>query len=92
MVSVSHSQGSCGKIRYSFIAWSLFGVGSRQFLNPITSAKTTYSPVTKDKQVEKECELRRLHEGANPFESEEELNDRIAELEADLAGLVPITF
>jgi hypothetical protein len=46
--------------------------------------------VTKDEQVEKEFELHRLHEGDNPFESEEELSDRIAELEADLAGLVPI--
>jgi hypothetical protein len=70
----------------------IFGVGSGRFPNPIASAKTTYSPVTKDEQVEKEFELRRLHEGANPFESEEELSDRIAELEADLAGLVPITF
>ena len=40
--------------------------------------------MTKDERIEKESELYRLHEGANPFETEVELKDRIAELEADL--------
>ena len=40
--------------------------------------------MTKDERIEKESELYRLYEGANPFENEVELKDRIAELEADL--------
>ena len=40
--------------------------------------------MTKDERIEKESELYRLYEGANPFETEVELKDRIAELEADL--------
>lgn len=40
--------------------------------------------MTKDERTEKESELYRLYEGANPFETEVELKDRIAELEADL--------
>ena len=40
--------------------------------------------MTKDERIEKESELYRLYEGANPFETEIELKDRIAELEADL--------
>ena len=41
--------------------------------------------MTKDEQVEKEFELHRLYEGENPFESDVELHDRIAQLEADLS-------
>ena len=40
--------------------------------------------MTKDERLDKESELYRLYEGANPFETEVELQDRIAELEADL--------
>ena len=53
-----------------------------QDLNEVTD-------MTKHGQTEKTMELYRLHEGANPFETEDELKDRIGVLEAELASENP---
>ena len=45
--------------------------------------------MTKHGQTEKKMELYRLYEGANPFETEDELKDRIGVLEAELASENP---
>ena len=45
--------------------------------------------MTKHGQTEKKSELYRLYEGANPFETEDELKDRIGVLEAELASEKP---
>jgi len=53
-----------------------------QDLNEVTD-------MTKHGQTEKKMELYRLYEGANPFETEDELKDRISVLEAELASESP---
>ena len=45
--------------------------------------------MTKHGQTEKKLELYRLYEGAIPFETEDELKDRIGALEAELASENP---
>jgi hypothetical protein len=45
--------------------------------------------MTNHGQTEKKMELYRLYEGANPFETEDELKDRIGILEAELASENP---
>ena len=42
--------------------------------------------MAKHGQTEKRMELDRLYEGENPFETEDELKDRISILEAELAS------
>jgi hypothetical protein len=48
--------------------------------------------MTKEEQIEKEMELYRLHIGWNPFETEEQLEERIKKLQDELEGLVPETY
>jgi hypothetical protein len=48
--------------------------------------------MTKEEQIKIEEELHRLHNGWNPFETEGELEARIAELEKQLEGREPLTF
>jgi hypothetical protein len=48
--------------------------------------------MSRDEQIALEMEIHRLMDGWNPFETEEELEDRIAELHAALEGLEPATY
>ena len=45
--------------------------------------------MTKHGQTEKKMELYRLYEGANPFETEDELKDRIGVLAAEVTSENP---
>jgi hypothetical protein len=52
----------------------------------------TITDMTKQEQIALEEELYRLRAGWNPFETEGELEARIAELEKQLEGREPLTF